>query len=854
MRNIRKFTVVPALPPRLEPLRRIAFNLWWSWDADAIALFRRLDRELWSRCGQNPVHMLGLIAQEHLERRQEDDGFVAHMERVAQALDDYMAETTWYDRWHGHEKSMKVAYFSAEYGVAESLPIYSGGLGVLAGDHLKSASDLGLPLVGVGLLYRQGYFRQYLNADGWQQERFPELDFYNMPIEKVRQPDGEPLRIQVQIGERTVTARIWRAQVGRVPLYLLDTNIEANDPRDREITARLYGGDLDMRIRQELLLGIGGLRALYALGIEPTVCHMNEGHSAFMALERARMLMHEDGVSFEDAQEATATGNVFTTHTPVPAGNDRFPPSLVRRYFEGYRQELGLSWDEFLGLGRENPANHDESFCMTVLAIKMADRSNGVSKLHGVVSRDMWKAIWPDLPVYEVPIYSITNGVHTKSWISGEMAQLLDRYLGPRWTRDPHDSSVWKRIDEIPSEELWRTHERRRERLVAFARRRLREQLGRRGSSPRELRLADEVLDPEALTIGFARRFAPYKRAVLLFRDVERLIRILSNRERPVQFLFAGKAHPADDRGKEFIRQIVHLIREGPLRRRVVFIEDYDIEIARYLVQGVDVWLNTPRRPLEASGTSGMKAAANGALNMSVLDGWWCEAYTGEVGWSIGQGEEYEDLEHQDDVESNAAYDLLEKEIIPLFYERSGDALPRKWIDRVKASMRSICPYFNTNRMVGDYAERCYRPAHRRAQALLADDLARARSLTEWKRRVRDNWGAIRIERVSDESERTMHVGDELRIHADVRLGGLSPEDVAVELYAGRLGPDDQMVEGHATRMQANGAHGDGLYTFEGVLSCRASGRHGYTVRILPRHEDLSHPYEMYVVKWAASV
>ena len=851
MRNLRKFTVIPALPPRLEALRNIAYNLWWSWDADAIGLFRRLDRELWSRTGQNPVRMLGLVSQEQLERREEDEGFVAHMDRVATALADYMKETTWYDRWHGHEKEMRVAYFSAEYGIAECLPIYSGGLGVLAGDHLKSASDLGLPLVGIGLLYRQGYFRQYLNADGWQQERFPELDFYNMPIEKIRDAEGEPVRVHVYIGERDVTARIWRVQVGRVPLYLLDTNIEANDPRDRDLTSRLYGGDLDMRIRQEILLGIGGSRALHALGIEPTVCHMNEGHSAFMALERARRLMVEHGASFAETQEATATANVFTTHTPVPAGNDRFPPTLVRRYFEGFRQELGISWDDFLALGRENPANPEEPFCMTVLAIKMADRSNGVSKLHGEVSRRMWRAIWPDVPEYEVPVYSITNGIHTKSWISGEMAQLLDRYLGPRWTRDPHDSSVWKRISDIPGEELWRTHERRRERLVAFARRRLHEQLARRGSSPRELRLAEEVLDPEALTIGFARRFAPYKRAVLLLRDIERLTRILANREKPVQFIFAGKAHPADDRGKEFIRKIIHAIREGALRRRIVFLEDYDIEIARYLVQGVDVWLNTPRRPLEASGTSGMKAAANGALNMSVLDGWWVEAYTGEVGWAIGQGEEYEDLEHQDDVESNAAYDLLEKEIVPLFYERGNDDLPRKWIERVKASMQSIGPYFNTNRMVGDYAERCYRPAHRRGQALTRDDLARSKSLTVWKRRVRDNWDQIRIERVSDESELTLHVGDELNVTADVRLGGLVPDDVSVELYTGKLGPDDMMAEGHATRMQAVGEGDGGVYSFTGALSCRASGRHGYTVRLVPRHEDLSHPYELYLVKWA---
>ncbi len=851
MRTIREFTIVPTLPPELEPLRLIAFNLWWSWSHDAIALFRRLDRELWARTEHNPVRMLGLVDQARLQWCAEDESFIFHMERVARALEVYMSDLPWFEKTQDSAQEIRIGYFSAEYGLATALPIYSGGLGVLAGDHLKAASDLGLPLVAVGLLYRQGYFRQYLNADGWQQERYPDFDFYNCPIEKLRQPDGTPWTTCVKIGGRDVVARIWLAQVGRVPLYLLDTNHKDNAPVDRELTARLYGGDLDMRIRQEILLGIGGYRALVNLGIEPTVCHMNEGHSAFLALERARLAMERHGLDFLAAREATAPGNVFTTHTPVPAGNDRFPADLVMHHFKDYAATLHLEREDFLALGRENPEDSGESYCMTVLAIKMAERFNGVSKLHGHVSRRMWQGLWPELPQDEIPIQAITNGVHTKTWISEDMASLLDRYLGPRWGAGAEARGVWKQVHEIPDEELWRTHERRRERLVAFARRRLRAQLESRGAARREVRLAEEVLNPEALTIGFARRFAPYKRATLLLRDRERLIRILGDRDRPVQLIIAGKAHPHDNEGKSLLREIVHAVRDGVLRRRVVFLEDYDMAMARYMLQGVDVWLNTPRRPLEASGTSGMKAAVNGALNMSVLDGWWCEAYDPRVGWAIGGGEEYKDIHLQDEVESNAAYDMLEKEIVPLFYDRPSDDLPRKWVHLIKDSMSAICPNFSTNRMVGDYLERAYRPAHLRRERLVADSFARARALSLWKERVRNNWARVGFEKTEVTSDMDLHVGDEMKVTATVTLGGLEPEDVSVELYVGQLAPDDKMADGHAVRMEERAREEGGRFRFEGTISCRASGRHGLALRIMPRHEDLSNPYGLNMVKWA---
>jgi glycogen phosphorylase len=727
-------------------------------------------------------------------------------------------------------------------------------LGVLAGDHLKSASDLGLPLVGVGLLYQEGYFRQYLNPDGWQQELYPENDFYNLPLTLQRQLSGEPMIVEVEYPGRIVKAQVWLVQVGRVPLYLLDTNLKENQSEDRDITDQLYGGDHEMRIRQEIMLGIGGIRALEALGLRPAVCHMNEGHSAFLALERIKILMSQHQASFAEAREAATAGHVFTTHTPVPAGIDWFHPDLVDRYFAHYYRGLGLSRDEFLGLGRTNPLDSNGYFCMAILAMRLANRTNGVSRLHGRVSRQMWQEVWPLVPQDEVPILDVTNGIHPRSWISHDMADLFDRYLGPRWVERPADQTIWQRVALIPDEELWRTHERRRERLVAFARRRLRTQLQKRGSMPSEVSHAEEVLDPEALTIGFARRFATYKRATLLFHDVERLVRIVGDRQHPVQLIFAGKAHPRDNPGKDLIRQIIHHARRAELRNRVVFIEDYDMTIGRYLVQGVDVWLNTPRRPHEASGTSGMKATANGALNLSVLDGWWDEGFTAETGWAIGHGEEYSEdqFSYQDQVEANAIYDLLEKEIVPLFYERGRDGLPRGWIARMKAAMSIHAGVFNTNRMVRQYVEECYYPSAERSQALMADGLQRAKALAAWKANVRKQWEQVRIERTWTEgpSVQELKVGDQLDVQAQVHLGTLNPTDVRVELYYGRLDSDGQIVTGQVVPMLTAQSKGSGRYVFAGAIPCRSSGRLGYALRIVPDHLDMGNPLEMGLVLW----
>jgi starch phosphorylase len=837
----------------------LAYNLRWAWDHGTIELFRRLDSDLWESTGHNPVRMLGTISQAQLNAAVKDEAFMAQLDRTARELNDYLsAESTWYRRAYGQTDGMSVAYFSLEFGLTECLCIFSGGLGVLAGDHLKSASDLGLPLTGVGLLYQQGYFGQYLNAAGWQQESYEDNDFQNLPIALERRPDGSPVTVEVRLAGHAVSAQVWRARVGRLPLYLLDTNMPGNRPEDRDVTDQLYGGDREMRLKQEILLGIGGCRALEALGIEPTVHHMNEGHAAFLGLEHARRLMERRGLSFAEAREAASAGLIFTTHTPVPAGHDYFPPALMDRYFADYPGILKLSRNEFLGLGRQNPANDAEEFCMTVLALRLAGHSNGVSLLHGEVSRAMWKGIWPGLPEDEVPIGSVTNGVHLRTWISLEMNQLYDRYLGPQWREEHADAKIWQRVESMPREELWRTHERRRLRLVAFTRSHLRTQLQHRGAPQSAIDAGGEALDPDALTIGFARRFATYKRATLLLRDVERLGRILNHSERPVQIIFAGKAHPKDDAGKQLIQQVVRLAQSRDFRSRLVFLENYDMAVARYLVQGSDIWLNTPLRPLEASGTSGMKAVANGAISLSTLDGWWDEAWQGAargnyfIGWAIGRGESYDDDAYQDQVESAALYELLEDDIVPTFYDRGRDGLPRRWIDCMKSSIAHLCPSFNMQRVVQEYAADFYVGAHEHYGRLLADGSARARGLAAWSARLRAGWGQVRVDGVDKAPDKALPVGSRIPVRARIRLGPIDPSEVAVELYLGHLDSQGEIAKGVALPMEPAGRTPEGLHVFEASgVACLESGLHGYTVRVLPYHPDAAKGFLPGLIAWA---
>jgi glycogen phosphorylase len=851
MKPIQTFTIIPSLPENLSFLRTLAYNLWWSWNHEALDLFARVDNDLWDKTNHNPIKLLGQVNQAKLEILSEDDGFLAQLDRVSQKLNSYLNEQTWYEKSFGKSDEIKIAYFSAEFGLTECVPIYSGGLGILAGDHFKSASDLGLPFLGVGLLYQQGYFHQFLNADGWQGERYPKNDFYNMPIQIQKNEQGDPLMVEVDFPGRKVYAQIWKAQVGRNNLYLLDTNVAQNSDSDKLITGELYGGDIEKRIQHEIILGIGGVRALKVLNITPTVFHMNEGHSAFLALERIRGYMEENNLSFNQAKELTKAGNIFTTHTPVPAGIDRFPVKLMENYFSNYFPYFKISKTKFCKLGKLHTAESSEKFSMAILAIRLASHINGVSKLHKKVSRKMWQDLWKGIPENEVPISSVTNGIHPNSYISKDLAGLYDRYLGPTWQKKPADLTIWKKVDQIPSEELWRTHERRRERLVAFARTRLKQQLKNQGVQSSEIERVEDILNPEALTIGFARRFATYKRANLLFHDPVRLAKILNQKDQPVQIIFAGKAHPKDEPGKKLIREISHFAKQEEFRPHIVFIENYDIVVARYLVQGVDVWLNTPMRFMEASGTSGMKAAVNGVLNVSILDGWWDEAYSRNVGWAIGSGESYDDHEYQDKVESEALYNLLENEVIPLFYKRGKSDIPRKWLELMKNSMSKICPFFNTNRMVREYTEWYYAPAMNKFDNLYENEQQRAKELAEWKNKIQKNWKKIQILSVDQNGKKEYQVGNEMLITAKIRIDGLNPDDVNVEIFHGFLNADNAIVNGKIDKMNCNEENGDGVVTFSGNITCQVSGLYGYTVRIIPKAETMNHPHETGLIVWA---
>ena len=851
MKPIKTFVVIPSLPESLAQLQELAHNLWWCWNPEAIALWRRLDPIKWEETYHNPVKMLGTISQERLTTKSQDEAFLAHLARVYESFQSYMNNyQTWFDQKHGDRSKPMVAYFSAEFGLTESIRLYSGGLGMLAGDHLKSASDLGIPLIAVGLLYRVGYFKQKLNAGGYQQELYPENDFNNMAITPLNDDNGDQLRISVDLPGRKVVCLLWKCQVGRVPLFLLDTDTPENTSGDRWITRELYGGDTETRIMQEIVLGIGGLKALHVLDQHPCVYHMNEGHSAFLALERIVVAMQRHEMSFHEAVELTRASNVFTTHTPVPAGIDVFSKELMDKYFSKYYEGLGISWDEFLKLGWQDGTPKGDGFSMAVCALSLCGYANGVSKLHGEVSRKMWGGLFPLVPPQEIPIDSITNGVHTRSYVSQEMSMLFDRYLGPRWTMNPGDQTVWDKIDMIPMEELWRTHERRRERLIAFTRARLGKQLKQRNAPSSAIAIADEVLNPEALTIGFARRFATYKRATLLFKDKKRLVKILTNKERPVQIIIAGKAHPKDEPGKAFIKAIIKECQDPVLRRHIVFIEDYDVVVARYLVQGVDVWLNNPRRPQEASGTSGMKAAANGGLNLSILDGWWDEGYTPEVGWAIGTREEFEDKDYQDEIEANSLYEMLEEEVTAKFYDRKKDDLPRKWITMMKKCMQTITPFFNTNRMVAEYNDKFYVPANSRYRALSENDRERARDLANWLEGIDYIWDKLKIESVEANGSKEHKVGDSVNVKVKLYLDELSASDVVVQAFHGTIDSNEDIRRGKITDL-ALVSQKDSVAEYEGKIPLKCSGKMGLAVRVIPAHHDLNRPILTGNILWA---
>ena len=698
------------LPRRINRLGELAYNLWWTWQPNAQRLFSRIDNDLWERLSHNPILLLRQVERSTLNEAAQDNKYMARYDSVFAEFDNYLANTdTWSDRTHPKLASKPIAYFSMEYGLHETLPIYSGGLGVLAGDHLKEASDLGLPLVGVGLMYAEGFFSQRISEDGWQDAFNNPLKFEDLLVLPVLEKDGTPLTVSVELPDRQVTLRLWEVRIGRVPLFLMDSDVESNSEEDRTLTARLYWSDLDRRIMQEIVLGVGGVRVLRALGYNPSVWHMNEGHAAFLTLERARELV-AGGASFADVIEKIRGQNIFTTHTPVPAGNDEFPLWLIDKYLSNCWPQLELDRDQFVDLAR-NRQSWGESFSMGVLALHNSAGRNAVSELHGRVARKMWHFLWEDEEVDDVPITYVTNGVHTDNWIARRLGVLYDKYLGPDWREHLDDPEIWSKLEEIPPEELWafRMHQKRKLsfRMQEWARTRW----SKGGFHPVQVVASGALIDPYVLTIGFARRFATYKRASLILRDVERLLDIINRPNRPVQIIFAGKAHPADEPGKQLIQQIYRAVKKAETSGRLVFLEDYDMNIARYLVQGVDVWLNTPRRPMEASGTSGMKAALNGGLNFSVLDGWWREAYNGRNGWAIGEDRDPDVPEVQDKADALSLYSTLENEVIPQYYDRNGDWIPLDWVDRMKNSLRTVTPQFSTRRMVKEYVERLYVPA-----------------------------------------------------------------------------------------------------------------------------------------------
>ena len=839
MKALRTFTVRPHLPEPLRGLDRLARNLRWSWDRPTRELFAWIDPKIWDDSDHDPRRVLAEVSTHRLGELARDASFLERLAAAEAALDAYVELPRWFQHQPGGDAMQGVvAYFSPEFGISEAVPQYSGGLGVLAGDHLKAASDLGVPLVAIGLFYRHGYFRQSLTVDGWQQERFPDLDPYAMALELC-----DDVRVSLDLDGQTLVAQVWRGTVGRTPLYLLDADIPENPRELQMVTDRLYGGDVEHRLRQEILLGIGGVRALRALGVPVQVFHTNEGHAGFLGLERIRVLMAEDGLSFAEALEAVRAGAVFTTHTPVPAGIDRFPRELMERYFGNWAASCGISTDQLMALGHRPDEPADEPFNMAVMGMRLAERRNGVSALHGEVSRDMFCDLWPGVPVAETPVGSVTNGVHGATWTSAEMDALFSETVGEDWQWA--DDANWQRISEVDPDALRQAHGAAKVRLVEHVRDRLRLHGLAQGRSASELAWVDEALDPGALTICFARRMATYKRAALLLSQPDRLKALLANDDRPVQFVFAGKAHPADDQGKELIRQIVTFSNDPSVRRRFVFVEDYDMALARSLVQGADVWLNTPVRPMEASGTSGMKAVMNGGLHCSVLDGWWAECFDAgrPNGWAISSAEAVSDESRRAEIEANSLFELLETQVIPL---HSTD----RWADTMIHSLRSLGPFVSAHRMVRDYVADLYLPAATHAVELSADGHAGARELATFRARLDDLWHQVHVDRV-EADESVADLGTRRQISAVVSLGELHPDEVEVQLVYGHVGQSGELESAAASPMTDAGQIDDLHHRYCGDAPLDVAGRMGVTVRVVPRHRLVSAPTEFGLVAWA---
>jgi glycogen phosphorylase len=825
MRPAQRFTVRQTIPDHLGGLRQLATNLRWAWDPETKALFRDLDTASWNAAHEDPLRTLDSIPASRWDALAGDESIAARTAQASIRLHAAVNEPCWFQQ-RSSSPLQCVAYFSPEFGLSETLAQYSGGLGVLAGDHLKSASDLGIPLVAIGLLYREGYFHQRLDADGWQEERFPVQDPSGLAIS----PTG--VTVGVEIAGEHVEIVVWRVDVGRIPLYLLDTTSVTNSPDSQAITDRLYGGDVEHRLRQEIVLGIGGIRALRALGIDPQVFHTNEGHAGFLSLERIREHV-VSGLTFDEAIEATRSGGLFTTHTPVPAGIDRFPSELMAKYFTGFAVECGTTFQGLEALGHRSDEPEETRFNMAVMGLRLAARSNGVAALHGAVSREMFHGLWPDVPVDEVPIGSVTNGVHAHTWVSPHVGSLFSNHVDPLW--DGADKGRWAGATTIDNSTVWAVRNEGRSELVNYVR----------------AHFGDDLLDPDVLTIGFARRFATYKRATLLLSQPERLKALLQDPHCPIQFVFAGKAHPADEPGKQMIQTIERFSREAGVQSSFVFMPDYDMAMARAMYHGADVWLNNPRRPLEACGTSGMKAALNGALNCSILDGWWDEAFDGQNGWAIDSAEEEPDVARRDQREATSLFGLLENDIVPLFYDRA-DGVPHGWVDRVKHNWATIGPAFTAARMVKDYTTDYYEPAAAAAISISADGCAPAKELAAWKSRIRANWSSVHVVSV-DASDGTTARGEVRSLSATVQLGSIAESDVTVQVVHGVLDADGSLTKPVSERLQLID-HGEGRSVFSGEFRPVAAGPYGVTVRVLPRHSSLANDVDLGLVAWAEAI
>ena len=847
-----RITVNPQLPKRIEKISEISNNLWWSWNTEFLRLFQEIDRDLWEQSNKNPVKFLKHVSQDRLEKAAKDLLFLRDYDKVVDNYEAYMSsKNTWFANRYPENKNDLIAYFSAEYGLDQTIPIYSGGLGILSGDHLKSASDLGIPLVAVGLLYKDGYFNQKIDGNGQQQTEYNKLELENMPINPVKDENGNDLIIYVKFPKRRLYLKVWSINVGRVKLYLLDSDIEKNNPEDRDVTLKLYGGDQEMRIRQEIVLGMAGVNLLVKyLHLNPTVYHMNEGHSAFLNLEIIKNIIRDKQVSFEVARDIASSKTVFTTHTPVPAGNDIFPIALVEKYFKDFWPRLGLSREEFLKLGMKPCKDLEPGFNMGILALKIAGKKNGVSKLHGAVSRELFSEVWPNILPSESPIGYVTNGIHTCSWLAPRLKELYNKYLMPYWQDNMHQENVWEKIKNIPDEKLWDVHRDRKIKLINLVKENVSQRLRREGYSYDDIYEIVSKLNPDYLTIGFARRFATYKRATLIFKDLERITQIFNNEEKPIQLIFAGKAHPADKEGQDLIKYIHQISMMPQFKGKIFLLENYNIAMSRYLVSGVDVWLNNPRRPMEASGTSGQKASVNGVINFSVLDGWWAEGYNQNNGWTIGTNQEYNSYEEQDIADSQSMYHTLEEKIIPTYYDRDKNGISKRWMQLMKNSIISTGGKYSTSRMLVDYTSKYYIPLCNLNKKYYSD-IDNVAEFNNWKNELYTNWKDIKITQTDNVDNITIDAGDSINVGCEVELPNIDVDSVSVEAYCGKMLDNGVMEDVQIIPMQLQESDEDSKkYYFTTKIQLKSGGNYGYTFRVMPKNKMILEPANLNLVKW----